>query len=91
VKKILVTKRSSAPDSYIVELQENEKEFQYIVTLEPSYQKELGVPELTPEELIKQSFEFLLKREGPESILGSFNLKEIEKYFPEFRSFFQNS
>ncbi len=36
------------------------------------------------EELVKASFEFLLERENKESILKSFDLGEIQKYFPEY-------
>lgn len=38
----------------------------------------------TPERLIHQSFEFLLEREPQESILRSFPLPVIERYFPEY-------
>ena len=40
-----------------------------------------GVP---PGVLIKASFEFLLEREAKESILRSFELSVIERYFPEY-------
>ena len=36
------------------------------------------------QELVKASFEFLLEREGKESILKSFDLADIQKYFPEY-------
>ena len=36
------------------------------------------------EELIKRSFDFLLKRESKESILSQFNLKVISTYFPGY-------
>ncbi|MFP4384841.1 MAG: hypothetical protein ACLFST_05240 [Spirochaetia bacterium] len=35
-------------------------------------------------DLIKKSFEFLLKRESKESILSSFDLPTIQRYFPEY-------
>ena len=35
-------------------------------------------------ELIKKSFAFLLDRESKESILASFDLTVISRYFPEF-------
>ena len=38
----------------------------------------------TPEGLVRRSFEFLLAREPKESILGSFALTDIGRYFPEF-------
>jgi hypothetical protein len=37
------------------------------------------------DELIQASFEFLLQREPPSSILADFELSTIERYFPEFR------
>jgi len=40
--------------------------------------------EISREELIKRSFEFLLEREPKESILPKFNLKIIKNYFPEY-------
>lgn len=36
------------------------------------------------ESLLRASFEFLLEREPKESILGSFDLPVIERYFPEY-------
>ena len=38
----------------------------------------------TPESLVRRSFEFLLQREPKESILTSFALTDIGRYFPEF-------
>ncbi len=38
----------------------------------------------TTERLVEASFEFLLEREPKESILRSFNLSDIEHYFPEY-------
>lgn len=39
---------------------------------------------ITPEQCVKKAFEFLLERESKESILGSFDIMLIGKYFPEF-------
>ena len=36
------------------------------------------------EDLVRRSFEFLLERERPSSILGRFELAVIERYFPEY-------
>lgn len=41
-----------------------------------------GQPEV--EDLVRRSFEFLLEREPPESILRSFDLSVIARYFPEY-------
>jgi len=40
----------------------------------------------SPESLVRRSFEFLLEREPKESILPSFELPVIGRYFPEFES-----
>ncbi len=37
-----------------------------------------------PEELVRRSFEFLLQREPKESILKTFDLAVIRRYFPEY-------
>ena len=38
----------------------------------------------TPERLLEASFEFLLEREPASSILSTFALPVIERYFPEY-------
>jgi len=37
-----------------------------------------------PTDLVRRSFEFILAREPRESILGSFSLSVIGRYFPEY-------
>jgi hypothetical protein len=39
-----------------------------------------------PGPLVEASFAFLLERESPQSILGSFELSEIGRYFPEYET-----
>jgi hypothetical protein len=36
------------------------------------------------EDLVARSFDFLLRREPPSSILASFDLAVIQRYFPEY-------
>lgn len=38
----------------------------------------------TPDALVRRSFEFMLAREPKESILKSFALPDIGRYFPEY-------
>lgn len=38
----------------------------------------------SPDELARATFEFLLAREPPGSILSQFELSVVERYFPEF-------
>lgn len=40
----------------------------------------------TPDDLVAQSFAFLLERESPRSILRSFDLLDIARYFPEYEA-----
>jgi predicted PolB exonuclease-like 3'-5' exonuclease len=56
----------------------------HTVTLSDSYYQKLTGGKMTPEELIKKSFEFLLEREPNTSILRSFELPVIGRYFPEY-------
>ena len=46
--------------------------------------KQRFAPHSTIEDLVTRSFEFLLEREPPTSILPRFNLTEIERYFPDY-------
>jgi hypothetical protein len=39
---------------------------------------------IDPEDLVRRSFEFLLQREPQHSILASFELTDIGRYFPEY-------
>ena len=43
-----------------------------------------GTGEEDVEDLVQRSFEFLLERESPSSILRTFDLSVIERYFPEY-------
>ena len=40
----------------------------------------------SPEDLVRRSFDFLLEREPPGSILREFDLTVIGRYFPEYES-----
>jgi hypothetical protein len=46
--------------------------------------KERLAPQSTVEDLVTRSFEFLLEREPPTSILRTFALPEIQRYFPDY-------
>jgi hypothetical protein len=39
-----------------------------------------------PTDLVHRSFDFLLRREAKESILASFDLTVISRYFPDYES-----
>ena len=42
-------------------------------------------------DLVRRSFEFLLEREPATSILGSFQLSVIQRYFPEYDRLFRRT
>ena len=56
------------------------------VTVLPSYASKLTGDKVSIESLLEKSFTFLLEREPNTSILRSFELNVIERYFPEYVS-----
>lgn len=54
------------------------------VTVSPDYHQQLTGGDVPPEKLVEESFEFLLEREANTSILSSFDLPVIGRYFPEY-------
>jgi hypothetical protein len=62
----------------------------HTVTLNPAYYQKLTGGRVTPEVLVKRSFEFLLERESNTSILRTFDLPVIGHYFPEYEKTLRN-
>ncbi len=54
------------------------------VSVDRSYWEELTGGEVSMETLVERSFEFLLEREPNTSILPSFKLSTITRYFPDY-------
>ena len=54
------------------------------VTLSDAYRNKIFNERLTKEEILRRSFAFLLERESNSSILRSFDLPAIQRYFPEY-------
>lgn len=73
-------------DSYEfrVTVKDGGSETQHRVTLRKTDYERLTGGEATPQELVRQSFRFLLEREPKESILRSFDLMIIGHYFPQY-------
>ena len=67
-----------------VTIAEGGSETQHSVTLTRADFQRLTTSGGTPQSLVMRSFEFLLERESKESILRSFALPEISRYFPEY-------
>ena len=58
----------------------------HTVTVDPSYHTKLTGGRVSAEKLVEKSFEFLLERESNTSILRSFELPVIGRYFPEYEA-----
>ncbi|MCW5977069.1 MAG: hypothetical protein KIT09_03290 [Bryobacteraceae bacterium] len=56
----------------------------HAVTVSPEYWKKLTGGRVPAERLVEKSFEFLLERESNSSILRSFDLPVVQRYFPEY-------
>lgn len=58
---------------------------EYLVTVSRAELDKYAPGEYEPTALVEASFRFLLEREPEQSILRSFSLSTIERYFPEYR------
>lgn len=74
------------PSTFKVTVEDNKTTTSHTVNLSPSYYKKLTGQKIPEEELIEKSFEFLLARESNTSILSSFDLPIIGRYFPEYEN-----
>jgi len=73
-----------ASSKYRVTIDDRGKSSQFTVTATSEDVARYAPAGTTPERLIHASFEFLLEREPASSILSSFALPVIERYFPEY-------
>ena len=65
---------------------EGETETRHRVRMSADYHKKLCGGTMTQDWVIVQSFKFLLEREPNTAILASFDLPDINRYFPEFET-----
>jgi hypothetical protein len=56
----------------------------HLVTIQPKDYDRIAAGKISPADLVKMAFEFLLGHEPKESILRSFDLMVIARYFPSF-------
>jgi hypothetical protein len=70
--------------SYSVSLNADGVSTDHEVGVPPDLLSALGLGSGDEQRLVRASFEFLLEREGPESILGRFDLDVIGRYFPDY-------
>lgn len=70
-------------DDYRVEVEDDRGTSTHRVTVTDRHLQTYGAG-ADAEALVQESFRFLLEREPKESILSSFDLPVIERYFPEY-------
>ncbi len=73
----------AAGDDYRVEVSEGGGTSTHTVTVTDEHRHRYA-PGAGKEDLLRESFRFLLEREPKESILGRFELPVIQRYFPEY-------
>ena len=86
----MIEVKRKSEQQFVVTIKEGGSGSEHAVTVDDKYYQNLTGGKTTKEELIKRSFEFLLKRESKESILSKFNLRIINNYFPEYEEKIKN-
>ncbi|GAB4326746.1 MAG: hypothetical protein Kow00127_19560 [Bacteroidales bacterium] len=82
-EKISIEKTGN--ENYLVTVEGRQTTVHEVTVKEDDYKRLTGGA-VTPEELLKESFRFLLERESNTMILRRFDLMVIERYFPEYTS-----
>ena len=72
------------PYEFQVTVREGGAQTRHRVTLRKTDYERLSRGQASPEALVRESFRFLLEREPKESILRSFDLTVIGRYFPAY-------
>ena len=70
----------------VVTVTEGDRQTKHSVIVDEAYRKNVAGEGTFLEELLRQSFYFLLEREPKESILREFDLRVISRYFPEYET-----
>ena len=79
-----ITVTAMGPGQFGVQVREGDTTTSHQVTVPDELLDELGLPDVDQEELVEESFAFLLEREPATSILEEFPLTTISRYFPEY-------
>lgn len=76
--------KNAGENDYAIRVIEGKSESSHRVTVAEKDYTRLASGKVSPEELIRRSFEFLLEHESKESILERFDLRVISRYFPQY-------
>lgn len=71
------------PNSFSVTIQSAQTTV-HQVSVQPEYAQQLTHGRINTHDLVKASMQYLLDRESNTSILRSFDLRIIERYFPDY-------
>ncbi|HVA00037.1 MAG TPA: hypothetical protein VMV34_00125 [Terriglobia bacterium] len=80
----------SAPGKFRVTVKEPGGQTSHLVSLKADDYQRLTGGKVSEEDLIEQSFRFLLTHESKESILREFDLPVIGRYFPQYENAIKN-
>jgi hypothetical protein len=80
----------SGPGKFKVAVKEPGSQTSHLVSLKTDHYQRLTGGKAREEDLIEQSFQFLLTHESKESILREFDLSVIARYFPQFENAIKN-
>jgi len=69
---------------FLVSIEEGGSRTEHLVRVDDEYCRYLTENQMSKEELVKVSFAFLLQREPAESILPEFDLRVINRYYPDY-------
>jgi hypothetical protein len=73
-----------APGEFGVECTEGTSTTHHTVTVPERVLDDIGLPRLDPLRLVEESFAFLLEREPSTSIMRTFALSDISRFFPDY-------
>ena len=79
-----ITVTRSDPEHFDVEVRQGSMTTSHRVQVTKGMLDDLGVPAAQHEDLVRESFAFLLEREPAKSILREFGLDVIARYFPDY-------
>ncbi len=72
------------PEYFSVRVTEGNTTTNHRVRLAPDLLADIGVGDVEPEHLIRETFEFLLERESASEIMAEFSLDDVARFFPDF-------
>ena len=77
--------------TFLVELGHGEGLIEYWVDVDKEYWTRITNRRVEPEQLVLETFKFLLDKESKELILRKFNISDVAGHFPMFESYIKRS